>query len=220
MTWIPSVCHHRFQWRTAQLVRLGGRPSRLFAISWCQSVLAFELHSTSLSMISSGPSSNYDNAGCSPFSALGGTIVCRDRRQYMDSQFTRRYVIYKVHGKQMAHRILHQAFRQGIERSIEKGVVGVGITKTLCGRSGIQLQRHLIHHDRIQRRHTQHGWSHGEVTISMRTPKDIFSFRHGFGRFNKKFRGFKLSCTRSTLLCSRNPKREILDGSAIILENG
>ena len=171
-------------------------------------------------MISSGPSSNYDNAGCSPFSALGGTIACRDRRQYMDSQFTRRYVIYKVHGKQMAHRILHQAFRQGIERTLDKEVVGVGITKILCRKPRIHLQRHWIHHDRIRRRYTQYGWSHGEVTISMQTPKDIFSFRHGFGRLNKKFRGPKLSCTRSTLLCSRNAKREILDGSAIILENG
>lgn len=59
-----------------------------------------------------------------------------------------------------------------------------------------------------------------QVTISMRTRQSSYSFWHGVSRFNQKFRGPELSYTRSTLLCSRNLQREILDCFAIVLENG
>lgn len=71
------------------------------------------------------------------------------------------------------------------------------------------------------RSHSCHlGWCHGEVAISTRARQDSCSFWHGVGRFYKQSWGSKLSYTRSTLLCSRNPKREVFDGSASILENG
>lgn len=204
--------------------RLGGQ---LYALPWRQSVFAFELHfSTSLSMISSAHPQIMIILAGHHSRQLGDSITCRDRRQYMDYQLTRRYVVYKDHGKQMAQRILYQAirgslaFRQGLVRSVDTRVVDVGIRETRCRRSRIYLQRHSSQHGRIHERHTQHGRCDYEIIISMRSRQNICSFRHGFGRFYKEHRGPKLSRTSSTLLCSRYTKREILDGSAIVLENG
>lgn len=63
----------------------------------------------------------------------------------MDCQITRCYVVDKDYGKQMVQRLfLYQAFRQGLKRSIDKGVVVVWISKTWCRRSSIYWQRHWI----------------------------------------------------------------------------
>lgn len=44
----------------------------------------------------------------------------------MDREITRRYVVDKDHRKQLARGIfLHQAFGQGLKRSVNKGVVDV-----------------------------------------------------------------------------------------------
>lgn len=80
----------------------------------------------------------------------------------------------------------------------------------------IHWQRHLI--QQIAFIHYSIGTT--VVTISMWTRQYRYSFWHGVGRFNQKFREPELSDTGSTILCSRNLKREILDCFAIILENG
>ena len=148
---------------------------------------------------------------------LADALSCRDRRQYMDRQITRRNVVDKDHGKQMAH-FLHQAFRQGLKRSVDKGVVGVYGSQ----RPGVWAQE-STGKDTGSR---TIAFILNSVGVTAKSPslrervRTVCTFWYGVGCFYKKFRGPKLSSTRSTLLYSRNPKREILDGSASILENG